>query len=246
MMNETGAVDQPFSLVDLKSWILAAMQVRSCEVGEARPIIAYDGAYLYLPDGARWSYKEKKSLKLGALINWPLKTITTSAPGYSQLEAYDLDRDFGESQDLVDSTASSFAQYTRQPVLNQPKKVVHANAAAPVAWEPRGFIDTPEGRQNGRVPINVSGWALLPGRVIDAIAGIAGSWSSLEYPLDRPDVGLVFPDIAAARLSGFSGSILLPEFNYREGTNSLSVVFRYLDASGVLQSWSMERTIQIR
>ncbi len=247
VMNETGTVDEPFSLVNLKSWILAAMQVRSAQLVHSRPIVAHDGAYLYLPDGARWSYKEKEWLNLTALISWPAKTITASAPGYSQVEAYNLERDFGEAHDLMGDIArlNAVAQYNRKPVVDRASSLGSASAPAPLVSEATGSIDVLEGPHNWREPINVRGWVLLPGRVIDAVAGIGVTWTSLEYPVDRPDVGVAFPGIAAARLSGFSGSLRVPEFSYRNGSNCLSVVFRYLDAHGSLQSWSIERTIQI-
>ncbi len=247
VLNETGTVAEPFGLVNLKSWILARMQIRSSEAVESRPIVAYDGAYLYLPDGARLSYKDYKSLNLTALINWPIKTITASAPDYVHLEAYNLDRDFGEAHNLLGNARLSGgdSQCQRTPLVGSVTAVAALSERMVTVSEARGNIDAPDEPCYGLAPINVRGWALLPGKVIDAIARIGRTWTSLKYPVDRPDVAKAFPEIAGASLSGFSGSLQLPEFSYREGGNCLSVLFRYLDNNGSLQTWEIERTIEI-
>lgn len=247
-LNQSGTVAEPFGLVNLKSWILAEMQIRKSEVIQSRPIVAYDGSYLYLPDGARLSYKETNSLNLTALINWPIKTISASTPGYQRLEVYNLDRDFAEADDLVGDSrmTGSDAQYQRTPSF---VGAISDRGASPevgvVVSEPHGSIDMLDQSYDGQSPINVQGWALLPGSIVDAVAGIGRNWTALEYPVDRPDVGHAFPNVAAARLSGFFGTLRLREFSYQEGSNRLTVLFRYLDAKGSLQNWSAETTIQI-
>ncbi len=240
-LGEPAIEEAPFGLVALKAWLLEAMGVRPRVPEIPGPLVAQDAAYLSRDDGARLSYTDTPGIRLVSQLAWPVKTIVGQAPGYLAVELYDMARDFPEADNLADHFCPD---ETEAPADRIPVGALRATAK-PIA-EAMGVLDESTAGQDADAPgVRMRGWALVPGRLVDVVAGVAGHWAPVTYPLDRPDVGTAYAGVRGARWSGFQAEVPLPEFGYPDGTAAVTVVFRYVDGDGRLQTWSLGGEVRL-
>jgi hypothetical protein len=129
----------------------------------------------------------------------------------------------------------------QRPTL--PRESLRPRARAEGLIQPVGHIDFPLAPQSFPIAtLPIQGWALIPGSVIDVVAGIGDAWTALPYPVDRPDVGAAYPSVPEACRSGFAGSLAIAP--PQKDPAVLAVVFRYIDAAGRLRSFGLERMLQ--